>query len=141
MIHGRGEVDGGLDRRDAEAAGVAHRLRGVARGDQRLGRHAAVVQAVAAHLGALDQDHARAELRGTGRHGQPRRAGADDAEIALGGHHVFSRRPRSQLHTTGTSESRAKAASGRRRFGSLSVSRSGVRPLSKILSRPAPTLA
>jgi hypothetical protein len=64
------EVDLWLVPIDAEAAGGAHRLGHLARGDQRLGRHAAVVQAVAAHLALLDQHHPGAHLHGARRHRQ-----------------------------------------------------------------------
>ena len=53
----------------------------LAGGDQRLGRDAAIVEAVAAHLVLLDQHDGDAELRRSGRHGQAARAGADDAQI------------------------------------------------------------
>ena len=53
------------------------------RGDQRLGGHAAVVEAIAAHLVLLDQHHGDAELgRGRG-HREAARAAADDAQIRL----------------------------------------------------------
>ena len=81
VIHDAAEIDLGLDRRDAEGGAVALRLRGLGGGNQRLGRHAAIVEAIATHLGALDQHDAEAELGGAGGHDQTRRAGADDADI------------------------------------------------------------
>ena len=81
VIHDAAEIDRGLDRRDAEGRAVALRLRDLGGGDQRLGRHAAIVEAIAAHLGALDQHDAEAELGGARCHDQARRAGADDADI------------------------------------------------------------
>ncbi len=73
VIHDAAEIDRGLDRRDAEGRAVALRLRHPGGGDQRLGRHAAMVEAIAAHLGALDQHDARgrAGRRRTPRPGPP----------------------------------------------------------------------
>ena len=75
---------------DAERAGRAHRVRALAGGDQRLRRHAAVVEAVAAHLVLLDQHDRLAERRSGSRDRQAAGAGADDAEIG-------SDRPRVEL--------------------------------------------
>jgi hypothetical protein len=77
------EVDDGLGYRHAEAAGAARALGGVRGGEQRLRRHAAVVEAVAAHRRLLDQHGARAELRGAGGDGEAARAGADHADIDI----------------------------------------------------------
>ena len=99
VIHDAAEVDLGLDRRDAEGRAVALRLRGLGGGDQRLGRHAAVVEAIAAHLGALDQHDAEAELGGARGDDQAGRAAADDADV----------RGEDRVHVTTTSCRRADA--------------------------------
>ena len=77
------EVDLRLVAVDAEAAGMAHGVRGTGRREQRLGGHAAVVQAVAAHLAGLDQHRAGAHLAGAGGHRQAGGAAADDADVRL----------------------------------------------------------
>jgi hypothetical protein len=59
----------------------AQRVGVLAGGDQRLRRHAADVEAVAAHLAFLDQHHRHAERGGRGGDRQAAGAGADDAEI------------------------------------------------------------
>ncbi len=51
--------------------------------DERLGRHAAGVQAIAAHAVLLDQRHLGFHCRGDVRRHQPRRAGADHHQIAV----------------------------------------------------------
>ena len=81
MVHDGAVVDLRLVRGDAERAGGAVPLGRPGGGDQRLGGHAAVVQAVAAHLVGLDQHHPGAQLRRPGGDRQPARPGADDAEI------------------------------------------------------------
>ena len=58
---------GGFVRHDAERRAGAHQVGPPRRRDQGLGGHAAVVEAVAAHLVLLDQHH-RAELGGRSRH-------------------------------------------------------------------------
>ena len=55
-------VDLRLDNVDAEIGCGAHGLGALARGKQRLGWHAAVVQTVAAHAALLDQHHRHPEL-------------------------------------------------------------------------------
>ncbi len=75
------EVDRGLVGLHAEAAGMPLRLGGVASGQQGFRGHAAVVQAVAAHLVGLDQHGLGAQLGGAGGHAEAGRAGADDADV------------------------------------------------------------
>ena len=58
----RGPVDADLAERDAPVGGLAQPGHELRRGEQRLGRDAAAVDAGAAQQIALDQDHARAEL-------------------------------------------------------------------------------
>ena len=82
VVHGT-RIDQRIDRRDAERRRVAHRVRALASGQQRLRGHAAVVQAIAAHLVLFDQDDALAEGGGRGGDGKPARARADDAEINI----------------------------------------------------------
>jgi hypothetical protein len=65
----------------AESGGRACAVRLVADGKQGFGRHAAAVQAFAAHAAAFDQHHACAELRGRSRSGKPRRSRADDTKV------------------------------------------------------------
>ena len=76
-----GEIDRGLVTVDPEAAGGADRLRRLAGGDQGFGRHAAVVQAVAAHLALFDQHDLGAHLDGARGDRETAGAGADDAKI------------------------------------------------------------
>lgn len=52
-------------------------------GQERLGRHAAGVQAIATHTPGLDQDRRQAQLHGAGGERQTGRAGPDDAEIKV----------------------------------------------------------
>ena len=80
VVHGA-RIDQGIDGRDAERRRVAHQVRALARGQQRLRRHAAVVQAIAAHLVLFDEDDALAEGRGGRGDRKPARARADDAEV------------------------------------------------------------
>jgi hypothetical protein len=58
-------------------------MRLVARRQQRLGRDTAVVEAVPAHLVALDQDDLRAHLDRARRDGEAAGPGADDADVGL----------------------------------------------------------
>ena len=96
----------------AEPPCTARRLGGVRGGEQGLARHAAEVEAVAAHPVALDQRHAQAKLRGdrgdreTG--GARRRSPPDRSQAS----ERFHRR-----QATGSSESAARAISGPRMRG------------------------
>ena len=132
-----------LDRRDAEGGSAALRLGGLGGGDQRLGRHAAVVEAIAAHQPALDQHDVEAELRGAGGGDQARRPAADDADIGC----------QRVSHLTATSCARANAcrarapaparqgrASGSRMRHSKMIPRLGTCPRSSSVPSPEPTL-
>ena len=81
VVHHPREVDRGLDGGDAEGSAAAVRLGGLGGGDQRLGGHAAEVEAVAAHHGAFDQHDLETELGCPRRDHQAGRARADDADI------------------------------------------------------------
>ncbi len=73
----------GSGRRRPNRAAPRGRLRGMGGGEQRLARHAAEVEAVAAHAVALDQGDAQAELRGDRGDRQAGRAGADHRQVEL----------------------------------------------------------
>ena len=78
----RGEIDLRRAHRSTPSCGAAPpQIREPGRGEQRLRRHAAEIQAVAAHRAALDQHDLGAELRRAGGDRQPAGAGADDAQI------------------------------------------------------------
>ena len=77
----RGKIDLGRRAIHSEAAGGPHRMRRLCRGEQRLRRHAAGIEAFAAHLGPFDQHGARAELGGDCGRRQPGGAGPDHADI------------------------------------------------------------
>ena len=98
-------VDLRLDARDAERIGMAHEMGGLGRGDHRLRRHAAGVEAVPAHLAAFDQHHLAAKLGGTGGDAQAAGARADHADVAFQRRHrIYSeaRRLRKRCQITGT---------------------------------------
>ena len=82
VVHFR-EIDLGLYRCDAKRLSRAHAIGLPGGGEQRFRRHAAGVEAVAAHRIALDEHGAGAHLRGTGGNGQPARARTDDTDISL----------------------------------------------------------
>ena len=75
------EFDAGLGGFDAERVARPERLGAPARRDHRLRRHAAGVQAFAAHPALLDQHHRRAERGGRLGNRRAGRARADDAKI------------------------------------------------------------
>jgi len=75
------EVDQRFVGLDAEATGMPLRLGGLGGGQQRLRRHAAVVQAVAAHLAGLDQHGFGAQLGRPGGDAEARGAGTDHADV------------------------------------------------------------
>ena len=82
-FHDSGEVEFGLRRFDAELLRPRHMRQQAGRADQRLGRHAAGVQAISAKLVLLDQGDPGLDRGGdVGRH-QPGAAAADDHQIAL----------------------------------------------------------
>jgi hypothetical protein len=80
VVHAK-EIDGGGVAVDPEAAGGADDVRGAARRNQRLGRHAPIVQAVAAHLAPLDQHHLGAHLDRAGGNREAARSCADYAQV------------------------------------------------------------
>jgi hypothetical protein len=84
-LHDGGEVDRAGCARDAQRAGCFQLLGRLGRADQRLARHAAEVEAVAAHLVALDQRHLGFHRRGDV--GGDKSAGprTDDDEVAIEG--------------------------------------------------------
>ena len=94
MVHHARKIDLGLNRCDAEGRAAALRLGHPGGGDQRLGGHAAEIQAIAAHLRALDQHHIETELSRARGDDQPRRACAHDADV--GGQHQRALRLRSR---------------------------------------------
>ena len=81
MLAQRRVIDLRRHRFHPEPVAVLHDIGGMRRRDQRLGRHAAVVQAVAAHPGPFHQRNAGAHLRGSGRDTEPPGPGADNADI------------------------------------------------------------
>ena len=83
--HHGGEVDVDRGHVHAEGAGLARVGGGARRGDDRLRRHAADVQAVAAEDVALDERHARAEPGGARRRDEAGGARADDDEVVPAG--------------------------------------------------------
>ena len=80
IVH-RLEIDLRRAESDAEPAGAPRGLRHAGRRDQRLRRHAAHIEAIAAHPVALDQHHRRAHLRSARGDAEPARPRSDDAEI------------------------------------------------------------
>ena len=83
MGHHRGKIDADAIGRDAQVAAVGRRVCGVGGGDQRLGRHAAIVQAVAAHLALFEQHDLEAQLGGAGGHRKSARPRPDHHEVRL----------------------------------------------------------
>ena len=113
----------GSGRRMPNRAAAARRLGGVRGGEQRLARHAAEVQAVAAHPVALDQRHAQAELRGDGGDREAGGAGADHRQVEIR-HPIASTGARA----TGSSDNAASPISGPRMRGEKITVRSGLPP-------------
>ncbi len=74
-------VDVRLGQVQAEPSRPPCRFGSVRGGEQGLARHAAEVQAIAAHPVTLDQRHAQAELRGDSGHRETRGAGTDHRQI------------------------------------------------------------
>ena len=85
-LYDRREVEG-RDARDHAVCDqppcVGHRLRDL---DQRLRRHAAVVETIAAHLVLFDQDDFCAQLRRPRRNRKPAGACADNGDVIVLGH-------------------------------------------------------
>lgn len=69
-VHSR-EIDFGLHAAHPERRGMTHAFGELGRCDQRLGRHAAIIQAIAAHASALDENNRDTKSRGCGCDGQP----------------------------------------------------------------------
>jgi len=95
---GLGEVDYWLIWLHTHRPAGTVRLRRLASSEQSLGWHAAIVEAIPAHLAFFDENHRSAHLSGTGRNGQAARASTDDAEVRFqnctvigGGHGIVSR--------------------------------------------------
>ena len=88
-LHYVGEGNGGRRVRQPPAPGMGHLVGQRCAADQRLRGHAAVVQAVAAHLARLDQRHPRLGRRRDIGRNQPGRTRADHKKVA-----VEPRRPR-----------------------------------------------
>jgi hypothetical protein len=83
MIVDAGVIDLCLHHLHAEGSGRAHGLGALAGGKQRLRRHAAIVEAVAAHAAFFDEHDRHAELRRGGGHREAPGSCADHAEIGL----------------------------------------------------------
>ena len=132
------EIDCGLDGGDTEAVCPAHGIGGVGGGDHRYRWHAAIIEAVAAHLAGLDQHRGGAELGGASGDGQAARPAANDTDIGLDrfGHYLRRRR----LYRSGASDSTARPISGHRISGWKMTPRSGSWPASSTAPRPLPTL-
>ena len=82
-VHHLGEAELRAGLGDAVVGGMADLLDELGAADQRLARHAAVVQAVAAHLAVLDQRHLGLHRRADVARHEPGRAGADDDQVAV----------------------------------------------------------
>ncbi len=111
----------------------ARRLGGVCGGEQGLARHAAEVEAVAAHPVALDQRHAQAKLRGDRGDREARGTGADHRQIELRHPSVSTAAMRPAAAT-----SAARATSGPRTRGEKMIARSGLPPAASTAPMPAP---
>ena len=82
-LHHFAEVEVGCGTAHAELLGALHMRQELGRADQRLGRHAAGVQAVAAHRVLLHQRDLGLDGRGDVGRDQPGRAAADDDQVAV----------------------------------------------------------
>ncbi len=79
-MHGS-EVDRRLVPIDAEDRRAAYGRCRLGGGQEGLGRHAAIVEAVAAHLALFDEHDGGAHLRGAGSHGKPAGTRTDHADV------------------------------------------------------------
>mmetsp|Transcript_24038 Transcript_24038/g.44238 ORF Transcript_24038/g.44238 Transcript_24038/m.44238 type:complete len:263 (-) Transcript_24038:1064-1852(-) len=124
-------VDGGM------GLAIGH----LAAGNQRLGGHAAVVQAITAHLVPFEQDNLCPHLAGPGGHRQAARSGANHQNIGLDPFHFIQRPflPRTAFSTMGSAARTHRPRIGRIICGSKIMPRFGVSPLSKTSPKPAPT--
>ena len=110
--------DGGKVRiepaRQAESLGPASLVRELGGADERLGRHAAAVEAVAAHCALFDQQHPRARRRRDHCGDQSGRSGADDDQIVVEAARPRPRRERGARFAPGAE---TLGGEGRRRQG------------------------
>ena len=74
-------VDFGRRDPDAHSLALARHCGALGRGEQRFRRHAAIVEAFAAHLVAFDQGHLQSEQRAAARCGQPAGTAADHDHV------------------------------------------------------------
>src|SRR6056297_425575 len=133
VIHIRGHVG------HAVLRGMGLRVGRLAAGDQRLGGDTAEIQAIAAHLVAFEQDHARPHLHRARRDGQPAGAGPDDQQVRLNLLHAqMSFLPRMLLIRMGSAASAHKPRIGPMICGSHRSDRSGLSPRSNTSPRPTP---
>ena len=88
MILHRAKIDHRHHRQHAKSRTVAHRLRCLGRRQQSLRRHAAGVQAIAAHRGPFHQHDPRPHLHRPRRHRQAARPRADHTDICHDPRHV-----------------------------------------------------
>ena len=139
VIHHGRIVDVGLHGPDAERARVAHRLRPRRRRQQRLGRNAAVVEAVAPPPATFGQNHARTHLCRPRSDGQPARPRADHQQVASQVAHHTPRPRRSGFSRIGSAASRHSPRIGSSTRGSKMIPRFGVSPRAKTAPSPAPT--
>ena len=138
ILDGR-EIHLGLCGPDPERAAFAHRMCVLCRRKERLRGHASVIQAIAAHLVALEQHHPRAHLHGPRRKGKPARACADDAEICFDPFHyralfILLR----SFSTIGMAARRQRPRMGSKIRGSKITPRSGVSPRANTSPSPDP---
>jgi len=75
------KIDGRFSRIYSEPAGAAHCMGRMSCRNHRLGRHAPIVQAIAAHLAAFQQNHIGPHLGSAGSNGQTSGATAYYADI------------------------------------------------------------
>ena len=138
--HDPGEVD--LDRAggDAEAPSAARRMGCGGGGDQGLGGHAAIVEAVAPHLALFEKDDLQAQLGGARGDGKAAGPGSDDGNVYLKGlgHRVFPERARRRWKIVAPRVRRPSATRGRKTLGEKMTPRSGVPPRERISPIPAP---
>ena len=92
VIMNLAEIDLGLARGDTEIRRFGDSVGVLCRRNHRLGRHAAVIETVAAHLALFDENHVNAERGGGGSDRKAARATADDADVRCqwGAHELSS---------------------------------------------------
>src|SRR6056297_1847830 len=115
------------------------RVGSLAAGDQRLGGHAAEIEAVSTHPVALEQYDARPHLHGPRGDGEAARAGPDNQQIRCQFmHSQISLFPRMALISIGIAASAASPSMGPMICGSHRSDRSGVSPRSNTSPKPTP---